>query len=81
MPKLLCLDFDDTLLCSDKTVSKENQIVLRQVLEAGHYIAFTTGRPLRGAKNFCQKHICQKGTLLFALLSGDFVMILQRNIA
>ena len=55
MPKLLCLDFDDTLLCSDKTVSEENQSVLRQVLEAGHYIAFTTGRPLRGAKKLFAK--------------------------
>ena len=49
-PKILFLDFDETLLCSDKTVSEENQRILRQVVEQGNYIAFTTGRPIRGAK-------------------------------
>lgn len=71
MPKLLCLDFDDTLLCSDKTVSEENQNVLRQVLEAGHYIAFTTGRPLRGAKKlFAKTHLSKEHCYLLCYQGG-----------
>lgn len=48
--KILFLDFDETLLSSDKTVSKENQQALLAAWKKGHIIAFDTGRPLRGAK-------------------------------
>lgn len=50
MTKLFLTDFDETLLNSDKTISQENRDAINRLLEAGHYIAFATGRPLNSAK-------------------------------
>src|SRR6266508_4190949 len=41
------LDLDDTLLCSDGTVSARTLAVLRQWLKAGRRLVIATGRPRR----------------------------------
>ena len=74
MSKILFTDFDETLLCTDKTVTKENREALMKLLDAGHYVAFTTGRPLHGARylfeqlNIPPKHcflICFQGCFTY----------------
>ena len=39
---------DDTLLNSEKQVTKENMDAISEALAAGHKIVFNTGRPLSG---------------------------------
>ena len=48
--KIIYLDLDDTLLTSDKVISPGNAKALEEVLDAGHYVAITTGRPIEGGK-------------------------------
>lgn len=81
--KILFLDYDETLLCSDKSVTAENRKALLAALEAGHYLAFTTGRPLHGAKVFFDRldlprdHcylLCYQGCVLYDLARQETVM-------
>ena len=44
--KILFVDLDATLLCDDKTISEGNRKAIRKMLDAGHYIALATGRPI-----------------------------------
>lgn len=46
--KIFFTDMDDTLLNSEKQVTKENMDVISEALAAGHKIVFNTGRPLSG---------------------------------
>ncbi|MBR1572733.1 MAG: HAD family phosphatase [Lachnospiraceae bacterium] len=48
MSKAYFIDFDETLLNTDKTVSEENVRALRDAQKRGDYLAFTTGRPFYG---------------------------------
>ncbi len=47
--KILCVDLDATLLCDDKA-SRKNRESIHRMLEAGHYIALATGRPVETAE-------------------------------
>ncbi len=47
MRKILFTDLDGTLLKNDKTVSDKNRQAIRRMLEAGHYVVVTTGRPVK----------------------------------
>lgn len=47
---LLCTDLDDTLLTSDKSVSKENKEALEYFMSEGGLFTFATGRIPYGAK-------------------------------
>ncbi len=49
MPKILFVDFDETLMCKDKSVSQENRDAMEALIEAGNYIVYTTGRARYGA--------------------------------
>ena len=44
--KIFFTDMDDTLLNSEKQVTKENMDAISEALAAGHKIVFNTGRPL-----------------------------------
>ena len=44
---ILALDLDDTLLCTDKSVSPANRAALRRWQEHGHEVIVATGRPPR----------------------------------
>lgn len=48
--KILFVDLDATLLCDDKTVSKANRDAIHKMLDAGHYIALATGRPVESGR-------------------------------
>ena len=47
MSRILALDLDDTLLCTDKSVSAETLVWLARWLAAGHSCVVATGRPPR----------------------------------
>lgn len=46
MKKILFTDLDQTLLKSDKTVSRENRQAIQRMLDAGHHLVVATGRPV-----------------------------------
>lgn len=48
--KILFVDLDATLLCDDKSISKSNCEAIHRMLEAGHYIVLSTGRPVESAR-------------------------------
>jgi Cof subfamily protein (haloacid dehalogenase superfamily) len=48
MSKAYFIDFDETLLNTDKTVSEGNVRALKAAQDRGDYLAFTTGRPFYG---------------------------------
>lgn len=48
--KILFVDLDATLLCDDKTISEGNRKAIRKMLDAGHYIALATGRPIESGR-------------------------------
>ncbi len=43
--KMFFLDLDDTTLRNDKTIPEENITAIRETLDAGHFIAISSGRP------------------------------------
>jgi len=47
MKKILFTDLDGTLLNDDKLVSEDNFKAIRRLLDAGHYLVITTGRPTK----------------------------------
>ena len=53
--KILCVDLDATLLCDDKSISQKNRDAIHKMLEAGHYIALATGRPVETAREVARK--------------------------
>ena len=46
MKKILFTDLDGTLLKNDKTISKKNREAIKKMLQMGHYVVVTTGRPV-----------------------------------
>lgn len=74
--KIFFTDFDETLLNTDKTVSEKNRKALEYLIEQGHYLAYSTGRPLQGAKKLLKKNnlptknsylLCFQGCFLYDL--------------
>lgn len=54
--KLLFLDLDDTLLCSDKSISDNNLDAIRKLNDAGGGIVLATGRPLYSVMKLAEKY-------------------------
>ena len=48
--KILFVDLDQTLLCDDKTITAKNREAIQTMLDEGHYIALTTGRPVESGR-------------------------------
>lgn len=74
--KILFTDFDGTLLTDEKKVTSENKAALKKAQEKGHYLAFTTGRPLHGARQLFRAAgispeqcflICYQGAMVYDL--------------
>ena len=42
--KIFLTDMDGTLLCTDKSISKENKVAVHALLDAGHVFAIASGR-------------------------------------
>ncbi len=45
--KLLCVDLDETLLNTDKSISEENLEAIDELTKQGHFFAFASGRPVQ----------------------------------
>ena len=67
MSKILALDLDETLLSSDKTISDDNINALGNLLDAGHYIAIDTGRPIHGIQKLLEPYDIFKNKNVFFL--------------
>lgn len=50
MSKIIFSDLDETLLCTDKSISGGNRTAIRQATAAGHSFVIATGRPFESAK-------------------------------
>jgi len=49
---LICVDLDETLLTTDKTISDYTLNSIRELHQNGHYFIFSSGRPYHGMVNF-----------------------------
>lgn len=49
MKKILFTDLDGTLLNNENLVSDGNRAAIQRLLDAGHYLVVTTGRPVKSA--------------------------------
>lgn len=65
--KCFIFDLDGTIIFDNKPLSLENEILLKQIIDAGHEIIFATGRPLREFK-VVMPHWCHR--LPLVLFSG-----------
>jgi len=66
MIKMLALDLDNTLLRSDKSISRYTEQILKKASNAGIKIVFATGRPYRAIRNYmeqvgCSSAVCHNG--------------------
>lgn len=57
MYKIIAMDFDDTILTSDKKISDYSKSVLKKLKNKGFIIVGVTGRSLSSAKNACDIRI------------------------
>ncbi len=55
MYKLIALDMDDTLLCTDKTISKANLEAIQRAKSKGVKVVLATGRPIKGIKKYLKE--------------------------
>lgn len=76
MKKILLTDLDDTLLCTDKSISKGNRDAIEAMLGEGHYFAICTGRSLTGGMKVARQLqlnrkncylICYQGNVIYDL--------------
>ncbi|EUJ31277.1 haloacid dehalogenase-like family hydrolase [Listeria floridensis FSL S10-1187] len=51
---LICSDLDGTLLRKDHTISRKNQQMIRDLIDAGHYFSVATGRLFNMARYFAE---------------------------
>ena len=69
--KILFLDIDDTLLCRDKTLTPENDALIRTALQEGHHIVICSGRPLAGILPVAERlDLLKPGCFLIAFNGG-----------
>lgn len=54
--KILALDLDDTLLSSDKVITKKDEDAINKMLDAGHILTIDSGRPIFGMKPITSKY-------------------------
>lgn len=55
MKKILFTDLDGTLLNDDKQVSEGNRAAIQRLLDAGHYLVVSTGRPTKSGFQVVQR--------------------------
>ena len=56
--KLVAMDLDNTLLDSEKQISKHTEEVLKEAIRRGVYIVPATGRISRIFKRYSRRSIC-----------------------
>ena len=65
--KIFFIDFDQTLLCDDKSVSRRNKAALKEAVKAGHYVTLATGRAIASAKVLAEElELTGRGCFLIA---------------
>ncbi len=79
MSKILFTDFDETLLSRDKTVSQKNREAIAGLIDAGHYIAYTTGRALPGAMKLVEKLNLPKEQAYLLCFQGNLIYDLENK--
>lgn len=77
--KILFTDFDETLLTTDKKICKENYDAIEELLTRGNYLAYTTGRPLRGAVKLIEQLGLPKKHCFLICFQGCFVYDLEHE--
>jgi Cof subfamily protein (haloacid dehalogenase superfamily) len=55
MYKLIALDMDGTLLCEDKTVSRETYKAIQRAKAKGVKVVLATGRPINGVRRYLKE--------------------------
>lgn len=65
---LICVDLDETLLTTDKTISDYTIKSIKELYRNGHYFIFSSGRPYHGMVNFA--HMLGIDELPIASLNG-----------
>ena len=82
MSKILLTDLDDTLLCSDKSISEGNRKAINTWLAAGNFFAICTGRSLCGGMRVAKQLelnrkdcylICYQGNVIYDLYKEEIV--------
>jgi len=69
--KALFLDLDGTLLADDKSVPAENSAAIKKMLDQGHSVIITTGRPLISAEKQAERlGLTSPGCYLVAFNGG-----------
>lgn len=79
MNKILFTDFDETLLTTDKVICEKNLQAIHQLLAKGNYLAYTTGRPLRGAVKLIEQLHLPKEHCFLICFQGCFVYDLEHH--
>lgn len=72
--KLLFVDLDDTLLNSDKSISKENLDAIDELLRAGHGFVINTGRPLLSAQKVADEYGFRKEGCYISAFNGSSIV-------
>ncbi len=65
--RLLCVDLDETLLNTDKSISEENLEAIKELAKQGHFFAFASGRPVQSCLPIAEKYG-------FDLLEGFYII-------
>ena len=69
--KMFFIDLDGTTLRDDKSVPEENIQAIRDAVDAGHYVAITTGRALSSAGAVAEQlQMMRKGCFLISYNGG-----------
>jgi len=81
MRKILFTDLDGTLLNDDKLVSEENYRAIQRLLDAGHYLVITTGRPTKSGFRVAQRlGLTMPGCFMIAYNGGVIYDCSKREI-
>lgn len=70
MVSFLFTDLDQTLLNTDKSISRENLDAINAFLDKGNYFAFVTGRPFVDSAPFAEKYGLDRNGVFIAGFNG-----------
>lgn len=72
--KLLFVDLDETLLNTDKSISKENLDAIERMRAAGHGFVINTGRPLLSAMKIAKRYGFDKEGCFISAFNGSQII-------
>ncbi len=77
--KLLFTDLDETLLCSDKSISEGNLKAIREMVKEGHKFVLATGRPLKSALQIATRYGFDKNGYYISSYNGGLIYDCERG--